>query len=194
MPSQHERALLPPLPGGTQDFPEDEMFVGTSPAQDRALVNLHKDGWSLTRLFSSPNAVLPLPTPQFPAGRVYLFSDNVALVVDQATSRIIASLPARAAMRTLDDSTPEVLEEDGWASEYWERTEDTAIDVQKRWYKQSFHAVDGSRYTIRRNPEGTADIVKDGAILHAGVRSGDEADELDLEPAIAELVDYILEN
>jgi hypothetical protein len=186
-----------PLPAGVQDFPEDDVYRGVSSAQDRALLNIHKDGWSLQQLFSIPNAVLPLPEPKFPPGRKYLFSDNVAVVVDQNSGRIVASLPARAALRTLDDLTPEVLEESEWATEYWERTADTAIDTQQRHHKQTFHHRDGSRWTVRRTATGGADIIKDGALVTT-VADIDEAESLEEDPnmelAIIELTAYVIEH
>lgn len=88
---------LPPLPSENPGFPEDEPFRGITKHMDLALEHLHAEGWSLRRLYASPNAVIPLPTPRFPAGRVYLFSDHAAIVVDRSTGRIATTLPVAAA-------------------------------------------------------------------------------------------------
>lgn len=190
MSTQYE---LPPLPGGGVDFSVDEKFKGTSISQDRALEALHKDGWTLHRIFTEPHAVLPLPTAKFPEGRVYLFGDSVTVVVQKDNGRVIASLPTRAALRTLDELTPDVLEDNEWAAEQWASTEDSAMDTQRRWHKQSMYLKDGSRWTVRRTNDGSADITKDGALAYT-VANGDEADDLNLEPAIVELVDYVISN
>jgi len=191
MTAQHD---LPPLPGTGVDFTIDDKYRGSNSVQDRIIDSLHQDGWTLHRLFTNPNAVLPLPPVKFPAGRVYMFSDGMAVVVERATGRIVASLPIRAALRTLDELTPDVLEADTWASACWTRIADGGVDTQRRHHKQAFHDANGSLYIVRRMPNGTADVIKDGTILHEGVRNADEADELDLEPVIAEMVQYVVDH
>jgi hypothetical protein len=190
MTAQYE---LPPLPGGGTDFSVDIPYMGTSPTQDRAIEALHKSNRTLHSAFTAPDAVLPLPPVRFPEGRVYLFAGDVALVVEKVNGRVVASLPTRAALRTLDEHTPEVIEEDDWAAEQWRLMEGTSVETQRRWHKQSFHDVDGARWTIRRTSNGKADVIKDG-VLVCTVDNGDEADDQGLETTIAELVDYVVEH
>jgi hypothetical protein len=187
---------IPPIPVIGDDFSEDEKFRGVTVVMDKAIEALHRDGWSMDRLYRTPNAVLPLPPGKFPPGRTYMFSDGVAVVVNAGNGSVITSLPATAALKTLEQNTPEVLAADEWASRRWAEflvgssMEDA--DLTPRWWKQSWFDRAGSIITVRRNPDGGAKVFKDG-VLTASVADDDEADELGLDPITVEMVAYVVE-
>lgn len=188
---------LPPLPAATVDFSTDDAYRGVTPTQDKVLDALHRDGWTLQRLYTSPSAALPLPTGKFPPGRAYLFSDTVAVVVNRANGSIITSLPAIAALKTLNQYTPDVLVNDEWASERWagflESADEDDTELVPRWWKQSWFDRKGSIWTVRRSREGGARIYRDGEFQHE-VADDDEAEDLDLHPITVELVAYVIGN
>lgn len=187
---------IPPIPVITDDFSDDEKFRGVTVVMDKAIEALHRDGWSMERLYRSPNAVLPLPPGKFPAGRVYMFSDGVAVVVNANSGSVITSLPATAALKTLEQNTPKVLAGDEWALRRWtEFLQGSSMedaDLTPRWWKQSWFDRAGSIITVRRNPEGGAKVFRDG-VLTASVADDDEADELGLDPITVEMVAYVIE-
>ena len=185
------RIPMPPTAG----FAEDQKFRGITAAMDKVLDSLHRDGWSLQRLYEQPLATLPLPAGKFPPGRVYMMTENVAVVVNRTTGSVVTSLPVTAALKTLNQFTPEVLDEDPWAAARWSEFLGEAspddIDISPRWTKQSFFDRNGSIWTVRRVHDG-AKIAVNGETAHL-VRDDVEAEDLGLHPVLVELVAYVLE-
>lgn len=187
-------ALAVPLPS-TDGFAEDAKFRGITAAMDRVLDSLHRDGWSLQKLYEQPLAVLPLPPGKFPPGRVYMCTENVAVVVNRQTGSVVTSLPTTAALKTLNQFTPDVLEDDKWAVGRWEEflteADEDDIDLSPRWYKQSWFDKKGSVWTVRRVHDGVK-IYCDGDVVHI-VQDDVEAEELNLHPITVEMVAFVLE-
>ena len=183
-----------PMPA-TMGFAEDQKFRGITAAMDRVLDSLHRDGWSLQKLYEQPLAVLPLPEGKFPPGRVYMMTDSVAVVVNKQTGLVITSLPVTAALKTLNQFTPKVLEGDEWAMSKWEEfltaADEDDIDLSPRWYKQSWFDKTGAIWTVRRVHDGVK-IYKDGDQVHL-VQDDVEAEDLGLHPITVEMVAYVLE-
>jgi hypothetical protein len=148
----------------------------------------------LVRLFTEPNAVLPLPAGKFPPGRVYLFTENVAVVVVRDSGSVIASLPATAALKTLNQYTPDVLDSDPWAVQRWAEFLDGAGDgeaeLAPRWHRQSWFDRDGRVWLVKRIIDG-ARIYRDGVLVHQ-VSDDVEAEELGFHPVTVELVAYVI--
>jgi hypothetical protein len=191
-------AGLPPLPAVGVDFSVDEPFLGITGSQDRVIEALHRDGWTLVRLFTEPRAMLPLPAGKFPPGRVYLFADGVAVVVVKDSGSVVTSLPAVAALKTLLQYTPDVLAGDRWASARWAEyaealggpgVEAMQIDSSPRWLRQQWYDRSGSAWTVRHVHDG-AKVLKDNELVHL-VADADAAEELGLHPVLVELVAYV---
>lgn len=191
-------AGLPPLPAVGVDFSVDEPFLGITGSQDRVIEALHRDGWTLVRLFTEPRAMLPLPAGKFPPGRVYLFADGVAVVVVKDSGSVVTSLPAVAALKTLLQYTPDVLAGDPWASARWAEyaealggpgVEAMQIDSSPRWLRQQWYDRSGSAWTVRHVHDG-AKVLKDNELVHL-VADADAAEELGLHPVLVELVAYV---
>jgi hypothetical protein len=183
---------LPPVPTVPVGLADDEKYRGITPAMDKAIEALHQDGWSVKRLFTEPNAVIPLP-PKFPSGRVYLFADNVAVVANESNGGVIAVLPINAALHTLFKFDPESLLLDEWAAARWEKARDASpdrpidVDPNPRWWRQSWFDRDGSMITVTRTEDGAADIHRDRRFVQR-VADDDEAENLGLHPVTVELV------
>lgn len=176
------------------NFAVDDRFKGVTAQQDKVVDALHKDGHTLYQAFTAPDAVLPLPSGRYPKGRVYLFVGDIAVVVKQDNGSVIASLPVKAALETLAEYTPDVIEANSWASARWEELQNDGGDdgpgAFRKHHQQSFYDASGARWTVKRTVDGAAGVSRDGAPLHV-LRSGDEAEDLGLDPVIAELVEFV---
>lgn len=183
---------LPPLPVAGR-FEEDRKYRGTTAAMDKVLDAVHRDGWSLEQLFREPLAVLPLPEGKFPPGRVYLFTENVAVVVESATGVVVASLPVRVALDTLHRYSPQVLAGDGWASQRWAETAAAGGGnggAVPRWWKQTWIDGDGSVWVLRRSGGPGVRVFRDGTLVGSPA-DGDAAEGAGFHPVVVELVDFL---
>lgn len=182
---------LPPMPAIPEGLAEDERYRGITPAMDKAIDALHQDGWSIARLFTRPNAALPLP-PKFPPGRSYLFADTVAVVVHNSNGGVVSSLPAVAALQTLHQYTPDLLADDDWAAARWEQLGSSGpiIDPHPRWWKQSWFDKDGSIVQVRRTDSGGAVIYRDRRLVRE-VKDDNEAEDLGFHPITVEMVAHV---
>lgn len=175
---------LPALPDA-EAMAADRKYRGITDAMDKALDKLHEHGWSLVRLFEEPRAVLPVPADRFPAGRIYVFSDDVALVVKQANGSVMASMPVAAALKTLHAMTPEVLAANAWAAARWEAIQQSP-DFVPAWHEQRWLDRFGSAWTVRLIDEGAL-VSRNGVPMHV-VADDVAAEALDLHPVLVEIV------
>lgn len=193
-PTPAQPTVVPMPTAPEEGFEDDLKYRGMTLTMDKVLDALHRDGWSMARLYRAPLAVLPLPEGKFPPGRVYLFSENVAVVVNEKTGSVITSLPAHAALKTLNLHSPDVLAGDRWASRRWAEFLSTAsaddVELTPRHHKQSWFDRSGATWTVKRVRDG-ARVYRDGVLLHT-VADGDAAEDLDLHPVLVELVDFVV--
>lgn len=175
---------LPALPNA-EVLAVDAKFRGITEAMDKAIDKLHKHGKSMAEAFEQPCAVLPVPTGRFPAGRVYLFTNDIALVVAQSNSAVVASMPTAVALRTLHGSTPDVLARNPWAAAKWLAVQQAA-DYVPQWHEQCWHDRFGNTWTVRL-VAGGALVVRNGVHLQV-VADDEQAEALDLHPVLVEIV------
>lgn len=96
----------------------EQVLEVADPATKQAMAALHQSGWSLLRLFEDPLAMFPVAPRRSGPGRVFLFSDRVALVVVQRSGKVEVVLRTEDALACLRADSPELLEAHPWAAQH----------------------------------------------------------------------------
>lgn len=113
--SDYDALAMPTVRTVQQEIAAEENILVDDPILRRALTSVHRDGWSLRQLFEEPRAMLPVVPSRRGPGLVYIFSDSVALVIEQKTGRVRFVLSADDALRILQHDSPELLHGNQWA-------------------------------------------------------------------------------